>query len=127
MIPMLLDFITVFCLVGGCLLLWLNLRPRRDQVIMAKSKPSARRPPKPRVDVLPVAREMQNNEPLKSEDKRMDKPFFDMLRQHLAEAQPTGPVDGDVAGGIAKSKTSNAPQDAPRGDRSAAVSSFDPD
>ena len=112
MIPMFLDFITVFCLVGGCLLLWLNLRPRRDQVIMAKSKPSARRPPKPRVDILPVAREMQNNEPLKSEDKRIDKPFFDMLRQHLAKAEPAGPVGADhtdVAGGIAKSKTSKAP------------------
>jgi hypothetical protein len=38
-----------------------------------------------------------------------------MLRQHLAEAEPTGPVDADqnsytdVAGGIAKSKTSKAP------------------
>ena len=48
---------------------------------------------------------MQNNEPLKSEDKRIDKPFFDMLRQHLAEAELTGPVDA----GIAKSKTSKAP------------------
>jgi hypothetical protein len=100
LIPMLLDFITVFCLVGGCLLLWLNLRPRRDQVIMR---------PKLSVEISPVAREMQNNEPLKSEDKRIDKPFFDMLRQHLAEAEPTGPVDADVAGGIAKSKTSQVP------------------
>jgi hypothetical protein len=111
---MLLDFITVFCLVGGCLLLWLNLRPRPDQVIIAKSKPAAR-PPKLSVDILPVPQEMQNNEPLKSEDESIDKPFFDMLRQHLAEAEPTGPVDADqnsytdVAGGIAKSKTSKAP------------------
>jgi hypothetical protein len=104
LIPMLLDFITVFCLVGGCLLLWLNLRPRRGQVIIAKSKPAAR-PSKPWVDILPVAREMQNNEPFKSEDKRIDKPFFDMLRQHLAEAELTGSVDA----GIAKSKTSKAP------------------
>ena len=89
---MLLDFITVFCLVGGCLLLWLNLRPRRDQVIIAKSKPVARRP-KLSVAIPPVAREMQNNEPLKSEDKGIDEPFFDMLRQHLAESEPTGPID----------------------------------
>jgi hypothetical protein len=114
LIPMFLDFITVFCLVGGCLLLWLNLRPRRDQVIIAKSEPAAR-PAKLSVEILPVPLEMQNNEPLKSEDKRMDKSFFDMLRQHLAEAEPTGPVDADqnsytdVAGGIAKSKTSKAP------------------
>jgi hypothetical protein len=75
----------------------------------AKSKPVARRP-KLSVEISPVARETQNNEPLKSEDKRIDKPFLDMLRQHLAEAEPTGPVDAaDVAGGIAKSKTSQAP------------------
>src|SRR3981189_781246 len=49
-------------LVAGCLLLWLNLRPRRDQVIIAKSKPVARRP-KLSVEISPVAREMQNNEP----------------------------------------------------------------
>jgi hypothetical protein len=110
---MLLDFITVICLVGGCLLLWLNLRPRRDQVIIAKSEPAARSP-KLSVNILPVAQEMQNNEPLKSKNKRMDKPFFDMLRQHLAEAGPNGPVGADqnyadVAGEIAKSKTSKAP------------------
>src|ERR1700724_325893 len=65
---MLLDFITVFCLVGGWLLLWLNLRPRRDQVIIAKSEPAAQ-PPKPSVEILLVPQEMQNNEPLRSEDK----------------------------------------------------------
>jgi hypothetical protein len=111
LIPMLLDFITVFCLVGGCLLLWLNLRPRRDQVIIAKSKPAARQS-KLSVGILSVPQEMQNNEPLKSENERMDKPFFDMLRRHLAEAEPTGPVDTnhtDVTDGIAKSKTSKAP------------------
>jgi hypothetical protein len=85
----------------------LNLRPRRDQVIIARSEPAAR-PPKLSVEILPVPQEMQNNEPLKSEDKRIDEPFFDMLRQHLAEAKPTGPVDADqnsyadVAGRIAK-------------------------
>jgi hypothetical protein len=92
LIPMLLDFITVFCLVGGCLLLWLNLRPR--QVNIAMSEPAAR-PPILSVEILPVPREMQNNEPLNSEEKRMDKPFFDMLRQHLTEAEPTGPLDAD--------------------------------
>ena len=92
MIPILLDFITVFCLVGGCFLLWLNLRPRRDQVIIAKSEPLSRRP-KPSAAIATVAQEMQNNEPLKSGDKRIDKPFFHMLRQHLAEAEPIGPID----------------------------------
>jgi hypothetical protein len=97
MIPMLLDFITVFCLVGGCLLLWLNLRPRRDQAIIAKSKPAARQS-ELSVEILPVPQEMQNNEPLKSEEKRIDKPFFDMLRRHLAEAEPTGLVDANHTG-----------------------------
>ena len=114
MIPMLLDFITVFCLVGGCLLLLLNLRPRRDQVIIAKPEPGAR-PRKLSAEILPAPQKIQDNEPPKSEDKTMDEPFFDMLRQHLAEADPTGPIDADqnsytdVAGGIAKSKTSKTP------------------
>jgi drug/metabolite transporter superfamily protein YnfA len=34
MIPIVLDFITIFCLVGGCFLLWLNLRPRRRDIII---------------------------------------------------------------------------------------------
>jgi hypothetical protein len=97
LIPVLLDFITVFCLVGGCFLLWLNLRPRRDQVIIAKPEPGGR-PRKLSAEILPAP--LENNEPLKSEDKTMDEPFFDMLRQHLAEAEPAGPVDANVAGGI---------------------------
>ena len=101
---MLLDFVTIFCLVGGCLLLGLNLRPRRDQVSIAKPEPGAR-PRKLSAEILPAPQKIKNNEPLKSEDKTMDEPFFDMLRQHLAEAEPTGPIDA----GIAKSKTSKAP------------------
>jgi hypothetical protein len=36
MIPIVLDFITIFCLVGGCFLLWLNLRPRRRDIIITR-------------------------------------------------------------------------------------------
>src|SRR4029453_967361 len=36
MIPMLLDFLTLFFIVAGCLLLWLNVRPRRSDVIRTK-------------------------------------------------------------------------------------------
>lgn len=32
-LPMLFDMLTVVLLVGGCLLLWLNLRPRNDDVL----------------------------------------------------------------------------------------------
>src|SRR5260370_17757549 len=38
MIPMLLDFLTLFFIVAGCLLLWLNVRPRRPTVFLPKSK-----------------------------------------------------------------------------------------
>jgi uncharacterized membrane protein len=34
MIPILLDVITILCIVGGCLLLWFNLRPRARDVII---------------------------------------------------------------------------------------------
>ena len=33
---MLLDFLTVFFIVGGCALLWLNLRRRRPRIISTK-------------------------------------------------------------------------------------------
>jgi hypothetical protein len=33
---MLLDFITVFCLVAGGLLLWLNIQRRPGEVILTK-------------------------------------------------------------------------------------------
>jgi hypothetical protein len=33
MIPVMLDLLTIVCLVGGCVLLWFNLRPRRDVIL----------------------------------------------------------------------------------------------
>ena len=35
--PMLLDFLTVFFIVAGCVLLWLNLRPRRPRIVITKT------------------------------------------------------------------------------------------
>jgi hypothetical protein len=35
---MLLDFLTLFFIVAGCLLLWLNVRPRWSNVILTKSE-----------------------------------------------------------------------------------------
>jgi len=48
--PLLLDFLTVFFIVAGCFLLWLNLRPQRRDVVITpiKNPPSAA----PRRDVL---------------------------------------------------------------------------
>jgi hypothetical protein len=34
---MLLDFLTVFFILAGCTLLWLNLRPRRPRIVIAKT------------------------------------------------------------------------------------------
>ena len=34
---MLLDFLTVFFIVAGCALLWLNLRRRRPRIIITKT------------------------------------------------------------------------------------------
>ena len=34
---MLLDFLTVFFIVGGCALLWLNLRRRQSRIVVAKT------------------------------------------------------------------------------------------
>jgi hypothetical protein len=36
-IPVLFDILTVVLFVGGCLLLWLNLRPRRRDVLLTSS------------------------------------------------------------------------------------------
>ena len=34
---MLLDFLTVFFIVAGCALLWLNLRPRPPRIVITKT------------------------------------------------------------------------------------------
>jgi hypothetical protein len=36
-LPMLLDFLTVFFIVAGCALLWLNLRRRRPHIVITKT------------------------------------------------------------------------------------------
>jgi hypothetical protein len=36
-VPIFLDFITVFCLVAGCLLLWFDLRSSARDVILTKA------------------------------------------------------------------------------------------
>jgi hypothetical protein len=35
-LPVLLDFLTVFFMVAGCALLWLNLRRRRPRIVLTK-------------------------------------------------------------------------------------------
>ena len=67
MIPMLLDFLTLFFIVAGCLLLWLNVRPRRSNVILTKSE-----------DYYP---------PSPSQDAGDDIRNVDVLEQHLTDAE----------------------------------------
>jgi hypothetical protein len=66
-VPIFLDFITAFCLVAGCFLLWLNLRPSGRDVILTKVDSFD-----PRVAPENVADQ---------------KAFFDMLQRHLSEAE----------------------------------------
>jgi hypothetical protein len=44
-LPLLLDFLTVFFIVAGCVLLWLNLRPRRGDVFITPAEKSPRPAP----------------------------------------------------------------------------------
>jgi len=46
-LPFLLDFLTVFFIVAGCALLWLNFRPKRPIVVITADtqSPSSERPP----------------------------------------------------------------------------------
>jgi hypothetical protein len=46
--PMLFDVLTVALLVGGCLLLWLNLRPRRDVILTPMETPDHEAEARPR-------------------------------------------------------------------------------
>jgi hypothetical protein len=66
MIPMLLDFLTLFFIVAGCWLLWLNLRPRRSNVILTNSEDY--HPPSP------------------SQDTKDDISKVEVLEQHLTDA-----------------------------------------
>ena len=47
MLPFLLDFLTVFFIVAGCALLWLNLRPKRPIAVTTAGpqSTSTERPP----------------------------------------------------------------------------------
>jgi hypothetical protein len=87
MISMLLDFLTLFFIVAGCLLLWLNVRPRRSNVILTKSE-----------DYYP---------PSPSQDAGDDIRNVDVLEKHLtdAEAKP------DAASSTLTDPRPDAPKD----------------
>ena len=87
MIPMLLDFLTLFFIVAGCLLLWLNVRPRRSSVILTNSE--------------------DDHSPSPSQDTKDDIRKVDVLEQQLtdAEAKP------DAASSTLTSPRPDVPKD----------------
>ncbi len=87
MIPMLLDFLTLFFIVAGCLLLWLNVRPRRSNVILTNSE--------------------EYHPPFRFPDASDDIRKVDVREQHLtdAEAKP------DAASTTLTSPRPDAPKD----------------
>jgi hypothetical protein len=87
MIPMLLDFLTLFFIVAGCLLLWLNVRPRRSNVILTNSEDY--HPPSP------------------SQDTKDDIRKVDVLEQHLSDAE----AKPDAASSTLTSTRPDAPKD----------------
>jgi hypothetical protein len=103
-LPLLLNFLTVYFLVAGCVLLWLNLRPRRPRIVITKadqdhqSAPTPYIPIDPEIHALlaslkPPASEAQTNP--KAEDAQA-------LAKRIVEGwqkaeQPTAPTEGTAA------------------------------
>lgn len=117
-IPLLLDLFTVFCLGGGCLFLWLNLRSRGPVVIISPTR-EADVPLAPAAGVVESWQEQievgppQQTHPIASLPIDDDQ-FFDQLRQHLSDSEAAGPeaaadqnpYANHVARGLAKIKNS---------------------
>ena len=99
-LPILLDILTVFFIVGGCALLWLNLRPRRPHNVIKKTDDTII----PNADVISQA----------SSEHALDNteihPLLDVLQRHLAEVEAIrgtkdNSYENQVAEVIAKVKT----------------------
>jgi hypothetical protein len=111
---MLLDILTVFFIVAGCVLLWLNLRPKRPRIALAKTDDfypqsdlpvSGPTPPGPHQSA-PSPHGLHNTE---------KHPLIDVLQHHLSEAKtnPESAAEDNayanrVAAGIVKARK-NAP------------------
>jgi hypothetical protein len=68
---MLLDVLTVFFIVAGCVLLWFNVRPKRPHVIPQR----------------PEDKNFQSAPPPQVQDNTAEHPLMRVLEQHLSEAQ----------------------------------------
>jgi hypothetical protein len=95
--PMLLDLLTVFFIVAGCVLLWLNLRLRRPHIVLTKTD-DLHQP-------VPAQQGLDTTE---------KHPLLDVLQQHVseAEANPESAAEDNayvnrVAAGIVKARNSN--------------------
>ena len=76
-LPILLDILTVFFIVGGCALLWLNLRPRRPHNVITKTDDT----------MIPNADGISQASSEHALDNREIHPLLDVLQRHLAEAE----------------------------------------
>ena len=68
---MLLDILTVFFIVAGCVLLWFNVRPKRPHVVPKKS----------------VDKKFQTAPSPQVQDNTAEHPLIRVLEQRLSEAQ----------------------------------------
>jgi hypothetical protein len=69
---MLLDLLTVFFIVAGCALLWLNLRPKAPRIVLTKTD--------------------DPHQSTSTEHPRAKPhPLLDELQRHLSEADRGGP------------------------------------
>ena len=117
---MLLDLLTMFFIVGGCVLLWLTFRTKRPRIVPTKADD-----PHPQTahavgsrDNFPVSGPKQlephQSAPIQQGlDKSEKHPLIDVLEQHLLEAE-ANPAAGDnayanrVAAGIVKARKNEA-------------------
>jgi hypothetical protein len=71
-LPMLLDLLTVFFIVAGCSLLWLNLRPKAPCIVLTKTDDAHQ--------------SASTEHPLAKSH-----PLLDEVQRHLSEADRGGP------------------------------------
>ena len=83
---MLLDILTVFFIVAGCLLLWLNMRLKPSHVVPKKSED----------------KNHQSAPSAQIQDNTAEHPLIHVLEQHLSEAKANPQSSAEIAAGMVK-------------------------
>ena len=83
---MLLDILTVFFIVAGCVLLWFNVRPKPSHVVPKKSED----------------KNYQSASSPHIQDNTSDHPLILVLEQHLSEAKADPQSSAEIAAGMVK-------------------------